>query len=465
MSNKLIVIGLDCAVPDLVFNKFINDLPNLRYLIDHGISAPMRSSDPPITIPAWLIMCTGVDAGFLGLYGFRHRLNNSYTDIWIANTQKVKMQKVWDILGDFGLKSCLIGIPPSYPIKRNEGWTISCFITPDTTKQYTHPKELKQEIEALVGEYMFDVEFRTDLKDKLIKGLFEMTKRRHKVIKYLLKEKPWDFFMFVEIGLDRVQHAFWKFFDEKHIRHKPGKYSKVIPDYYRLLDKQIGEILDLIDDDTKVLVVSDHGGKAMSGCFCINEWLIKEGYLVLRNYPQKMTRLEECDIDWSKTKAWGWGGYYARIFFNVKGREPQGIIDPENLEQEKMELIEKIMQIKDPNGRIMKNEVYEPKDLYKIVKGDPPDLMVYFDDLYWRSAGTIGHNKLFLEENDTGPDDLVHDYYGIFILYDPKIKKKIRLDKVSIFDISPTILNIFDLDVPGYMKGNIIGYGKNNGQV
>ncbi|MBD3226576.1 MAG: nucleotide pyrophosphatase [Candidatus Lokiarchaeota archaeon] len=456
MTRKVLVIGLDCAPPDLLFNKFIDDLPNLKYLINNGISAPMRSSDPPITIPAWMVMSSGVDPGFLGLYGFRHRKDNSYKDIWLANTQKVQMQKVWDIIGDFDIKSCLVGIPPTYPIKWVNGWTISGFLTPNNKKQYTYPRDLKLEIKSLVDDYIFDVEFRTDKKDRLIKDLYKMTKKRHKVIKYLLKEKPWDFFMFVEIGLDRVQHAFWKFFDENHLRYEPNKYSDVIFGYYKLLDKQMGEILKIIDKNTIVIVVSDHGGKPMTGCFCINEWLIKEGYLVLNEYPDQMTSLDDCDVNWAKTKAWGWGGYYARVFFNIKGREQYGTIDPSDLEIEKQKLKEKILKIKDPTGKTMKNEVYEPKDLYKITKGDPPDLMVYFDDLFWRSAGTIGHNKLYLEENDKGPDDMVHDYYGVFILYDPKNKKSKKIDNVSILDVAPTILDLFEIDIPGYMRGKII---------
>src|SRR5260370_12961510 len=165
--------------------------------------------------------------------------------------------------------------------------------------------------------------------------------------------------------------------------------------------------------------MSDHGTKEMRGAFCINEWLIKEGYLVLRNRPSSVVDLEKADIDWSKTRAWGWGGYYARIFFNVKGRESMGIIPQVEFEDARDELKTKLLQIRDPHGRVMNTSVYRPQELYTECKGDSPDLMVYFDDLYWRSAGTLGHNSLYLSENDTGPDDSVHAKHGIFVLRNP----------------------------------------------
>jgi predicted AlkP superfamily phosphohydrolase/phosphomutase len=85
--------------------------------------------------------------------------------------------------------------------------------------------------------------------------------------------------------------------------------------------------------------------------------------------------------------------------------------------------------------------VIKPQEHYPVVNGDYPDLMVYFDDLYWRSAGTLGYGSLYLEENDTGPDDAVHDYNGIYILYDdasPGGRKK----GASIIDIAPTVLKL-----------------------
>jgi predicted AlkP superfamily phosphohydrolase/phosphomutase len=118
----------------------------------------------------------------------------------------------------------------------------------------------------------------------------------------------------------------------------------------------------------------------------------------------------------------------------VKGREPMGIIDSKDLGFEKAEL--KIMSITNDEGRRMNNIVFDPDGLYGVTKGDKPDLMVYFDDLNWRSAGTVGHDSLYLSESDTGPDDSVHSMKGIFLMYDPKRNmgcKELKGAKIEIF--------------------------------
>lgn len=457
MSRKVLVIGLDAAPPELVFDAFYEDLPNLRHLMENGIYARMTSTHPPITIPAWMVMVTGKSMGKLGLYGFRHRKPGTYNDIWIAHSLAVKEKTVWNILGEHKKHVIVIGVPPTYPPKPVNGYLISCFLTPTTEKDYTYPKELKREIRELVGEYLVDVEFRTDQKDRLLKQLYEMTEKRFRVIEHLMTHKPWDFFIFVEIGVDRIQHAFWKFFDKQHHLYQTGnKYENVIKKYYQFLDEKIGKLLKLIDNDTLVIVVSDHGAKRMKGAFCINEWLIKKGYLTLKKKPEKIVSLEKAKVDWNKTKAWGWGGYHARIFFNIKGREPQGVFEPENYESFRKQLIEEITAIKGPNGEQLDTKVYTPEELYPEGKGDYPDLTVYFDDLSWRSAGTIGHNALYLPENDKGPDDAVHSHHGIFILYDPNKKIGKKIPDITILDVAPTILKIMDVSIPSDMEGHII---------
>jgi len=452
--RKALLIGLDCAAPELMFHRFIDRLPNIRRMMRRGIYGRLESSDPPITIPAWMVMATSRSPGVLGLYGFRHRKDNSYREIWIASSHSVPGRKIWDHVAEAGGKSCLVAVPPSYPPVPIEGWLVGCFITPDTKREYTYPAELGREIEELVGEYMPDVEFRIEDKRGLIEGVYEMTEKRFEVVKHLMRTRDWRFFMLVEIGLDRVHHAFWKYFDEEHHLHTPGsEFETVVEDYYAYLDGKVGELLKLIDDDTVVLIASDHGGKRMKGAFCVNSWLEEQGLLKLKKPVEAGTRLQDAEVDWDETVAWGWGGYYARIFLNVKGREARGVVDPENYEKVREEIADRLRRIRGPNGEAWRTTVLKPDEFFEECSGDPPDLMVYFDDLYWRSAGTMGHGNIYLPENDTGPDDAVHDKMGLYVYYDPaKDLGGVEKD-MKIVDVAPTLLRAMGLPVPREMEG------------
>ena len=454
MMTKVFVIGLDSAPPELLFHEFIDDLPNIRKILEKSIYGPMKSCIPAITIPAWMCMATGKTPGELGLYGFRHRKKNSYDDIWIAHSLMVKEKAIWDYLGERGYKSVVLGVPPSYPPKKINGWMIGCFITPDSSTNYTYPPELKSEIGRVVGDYIFDVVFRKDERDEVKEKIWEMTEKRFELIRYLIETKDWDYFEFVEIGLDRIHHAFWKYFDEKHHLHEPNsKYKNVIRDYYKLLDREIGETLRLIDEDTAIAIVSDHGIKRMKGCFAVNQWLIDEDLLKAEYEKGKIVKFEQLNVDWDKTIAWAWGGYYARIFLNVKGREAKGAIKLSEYDRVRDEVADAIRSIRGPNGERWDNKVFYPEEIYPIAKGDKPDMMVYFDDLYWRSAGTLGWKTNYLLENDTGPDDAVHSEYGVFALHLPEMGEN-RVVNSTIYDFAPTILRLFGInDVAASLRG------------
>ena len=458
-NKKLVVIGLDCAAPKTLFEDFKENCPNIKKLMDLGVYGKLRTCDPPITIPAWMVMATGKKAGTLGLYGFRHRKENSYNDFWIATSYNIKEQKVWNIVAEKGLKSCVLGLPPTYPVQKINGCLVSGFITPDSTTEFTYPPELKGEIQKNIGEYIFDVNFRVERKEDLLNEIYEMTKIHFKTVKYLIQNKEWDYFKFVIIGLDRFHHAFWKFYDKKHPKYEQGNiFEEEMRKYYSYLDKEIGEILDVLNEDTVVMIVSDHGAKAMKGLICVNMALEKLGLLKFKTKPQPRTRIGEADIDWNNTYAWGWGGYYARIFLNLEGRELNGIIKEKDYEKTRDVIAEKLKSIKDANGEPMNTKVYKPEELYEIIRGDAPDLMVYFDDLNWRSAGTVGYDSMYLDENDIGPDDAVHDWYGVYIIFDPKKKIGKDLGVRSILDIAPSSLNILGLEVPFDLEGKIIEY-------
>ncbi len=468
--RRVLVVGLDCAPPAVLFKTseehplgLKDQLPNLSRLVDEGIYGPLSSSIPCITVPAWTSMLTGKDPGVLGFYGFRNRADYSYEKMFIATANAIHEKRVWEILSEADKTSIVVGVPQTYPIKPLKGYLISSFLTPSTDRQYTFPHELRYEIDRVLDGQPYDVDvpqFRTENKDHLLKQIWEMTEKRFAVIKYLLREKEWDFFIFVEIGLDRIHHGMWKFWDPDHPKHEPGnRYQNAIPDYYRFLDREIGEILGMLDDDTAVMVVSDHGAKAMEGGFAINEWLRKEGLLVLKDdLPYEgLVPFEKVEVDWEKTTAWAAGGYYARIFLNVEGREPMGKIPARDYEKVRDQIKEMIEALPDHEGKPMGSVVFKPEELYREVRNVPPDLMVYLGNLRWRSVGSFGLPDLYTFENDTGPDDANHDQDGVFVFWEPRRDHGGRyVEGLQLMDVASTVLDLMGQPVPPDMQGKVI---------
>jgi predicted AlkP superfamily phosphohydrolase/phosphomutase len=455
MASRALVIGLDCAPPEFVFERWRDDLPTLRSLMERGRYGVLRSCDPPITVPAWACMTSSRSPGALGIYGFRNRRDHSYEGLAIADSRAVRAPRVWDLLSERGRPVIVVGVPPTYPVTAVNGVMISCFLTPDTDRsQYTHPPELKGEIEGLVGRYMVDVEnFRTSEKERLLADIEEMTEKRFRVAEHLLATKPWDLFFMVEMGTDRLHHGFWRFSDPEHRLHEPGnRFEGAMFDYYRALDDKIARLLRFADEDTAVLVVSDHGAKRIDGGICVNEWLRREGYLVLKEEPAEPTRLTPDMVDWPRTTAWGEGGYYCRLFLNVAGREPRGTVRQAHFERVRDELRAGLQAVEDDAGRPLPTVAHTPESLYPERTGVPPDLLVYFGGLHWRSIGLVGTSAVHRLDNDTGPDDANHAPDGLYVLVADGVPAH-RREPRSLLDVAPTVLEALGEPVPATMQG------------
>jgi predicted AlkP superfamily phosphohydrolase/phosphomutase len=457
MGSKALVIGLDCAAPQWVFDRWLDDLPTIRSLTERGTFGILRSCEPPITVPAWSVMTSSRTPGSLGFYGFRNRRDHSYEAMAFADSRAVRVPRVWDLLSQAARPVVVLGVPQTYPVSSVNGVMVSCFLTPDTEKsEYTYPPELKHEIEGLVGRYMVDVDnFRTEEKGRLLEQIEEMTATRFRVAEHLLEVKPWDLFFMVEMGTDRIHHAFWRFFDHEHRLYEPGNpYEQAVLDYYKALDEKMGRLLRFADDDTAVIVVSDHGAKKMDGGICVNEWLRREGYLALKQEPAAPGPLKPEMIDWEKTVAWGEGGYYCRLFLNVAGREPQGVVAGEDYERVRSELKQKLEALGDPEGNPIGTIAHRPEDLYPVRNGVVPDLLVYFGDLSWRSIGLVGGGAVHVFENDTGSDDANHAHDGLYIIAGAGIPAG-QGPEQQIQDVAPTLLQLLGEPVPPEMEGSV----------
>jgi predicted AlkP superfamily phosphohydrolase/phosphomutase len=453
--RRILVVGLDGAEPRLVFDAWRNDLPTISRLMSQGVWGPLESTIPAITVPAWASMMTGRDPGQLGLYGFRNRVDNSYSRLSIANATAIRYPRVWDLVSGAGGRVGVVSVPQTYPIRPLNGEVVSCFLTPGPESQYAYPYALKSEIEGWIdGEFLVDVpDFRSNDKERILRDIHRMADQHFEICRRLLARQTYDFFMTVDMGVDRIHHALWKFMDPAHPKHEPGHpLASAIHDYYVHVDRRLGELI--------VLVVSDHGGQAMLGGVCMNEWLIDEGYLSLAGYPDGLTPFDKVDVTWPRTKAWGDGGYYGRLFMNVAGREPDGVVREDEYEAVRDGLVDLVARLGDPDGRPLGSQAFKPEEIYREVRNVPPDLVVYFGDLDWRSVGSVGLRSIWTFENDIGPDDANHSQHGIFVLHDPLAPRGgRRLDDLRIYDIAPTLLGLLGLTPPDGIRGTAIELG------
>ena len=462
---RLLIIGLDCAEPSLVFDRWRADLPTLNRLMMEGVYGELESCIPAITVPAWSCMMSGRDPGELGVYGFRNRVDRSYGRMVVADSRAIRFPRLWDILGEAGWRVAVIGVPGAYPPSAVNGALVSCFLAPSTDVIYTFPPALAERLAVWAAKatpgraYLLDVpDFRSDDKERIVRDIYAMCDQRFAVAAALIEEDHPDFLMLVDMGVDRIHHALWKHMDPRHPLFVPDSpFADVIRAYYRHVDAQIAALLAHCGPETAVLVVSDHGARPLMGGVRINQWLIAQGDLTLRTMPDVPTNLDQVEVDWSSTRAWSAGGYYGRIFLNVRGREPQGIIPPAEYERVRADLAARLEAMPGPDGHPLGNRVFVPQRLYRAVRGVAPDLIVYFGDLAWRAVGTVGGDGIFTQENDTGPDDANHAQHGLFIWHDPQRPGGgRRLDNVQIYDILPTLLRRFNMPVPAGLRGTML---------
>ena len=458
-TPRLLIIGLDCMEPSLVFEQWRGDLPHLSRLMAQGSYGRLESSIPAITVPAWSCMMSGRDPGELGIYGFRNRRDRGYHSMAISDGRAVKVPRLWDMLGDAGWRVAALSVPgtsPPYPV---QGSLVSCFLTPSAEAPFTHPPELADQIRTWMPDFMMDVpNFRSDEKGRILNNLYTLCDQRFTLAEKLIHQEAPDFLMLVDMGVDRIHHAFWKPMDPRHPQYEPeSPFATAIHDYYVHVDQRVGELLDRCDDDTAVLVVSDHGAQPLMGGICINEWLMARGYLTLKEPPAEPMALDQAAVDWSRTQVWGAGGYYARIFLNVQGREPEGTVPMADYEALRSRLTDELKTLTDPHGNPMPIKVFKPQEIYQKVRGRAPDLIVYFDDLAWRSVGSVGLNSLYTVENDTGPDDANHAPFGLMIFHDPRQPKQGQvLEGAQLYDIVPTLLHRYGIMPPSGLRGKVL---------
>ncbi len=422
-ARRTLIVGLDCASPRLLFDRFAGAMPTLRRLRARGSWGTLRSVVPPITVPAWACATTGRDAGELGVYGFRDRAPGSYA-LGLTTARAIDAPHVWDRAIERGERAAALFVPPSYPLR--EGMSerlvqVSCLLTPGADVPHTHPRALASSLAERFGPYVPDLD-RALEGDRAMDALARMTRQHFDIAEHVLDAHDPSLLFLVEIGVDRLHHLFWPLLDPSDPRHVPRHpLARRARDYFALVDLRIERLLDRIGPDANVIVMSDHGARPLEGGVRINELLRREGLLALHDAPERPRPFDPSLVDWSRTRAWGEGGYYARVFVNLKGREPEGLVEPSELEPLVARLERLLASVPDPSGR--GHRIVRPRDAFRETRGSAPELLVFFGDLALRSLGELGGDAIVVSpdevERSGGRGGCNHDWDGLYVAAGP----------------------------------------------
>ncbi len=357
MGARALLLGLDGATFALV-DALGDRLPNLSALSRQGQRAVLQSTTPPMTLPAWSSIITGVGPGGHGIYDFVRRCPGTYR-LEFQQAGQRRVPTIFKLLSDRGHRVCSVAMPTTWPPEPVDGVMISGFDSPvATTAEAMHcqPRALWAEIERRFGGLAFAgaQEGRTggDWHARMLPRLLREIARKEALCRWLLDREDWTLFSVVFGESDTVAHHYWAFADPRSPRHVPG-LAGAIAQVYQRLDWAVGELAARAD---VVCVASDHGfGGASDLAVYINRYLESAGLLafrpglaapgdrfrslatrlpvekLLRRLPPALLGEAETlarygDIDFARTRAWSDElNYAATVHLNRKGRDPRGL--------------------------------------------------------------------------------------------------------------------------------------------
>lgn len=513
-NNKVLVIGIDGATFHIILPMIERgELPTFKSIMNKGTWAELMSTYPPHTVPAWVSCATGMNPGNLGVYDFRENSHLTYDEGRFVFSTDVKAKPLWSLLSEKNKKVMVVAIPMTNPPVQVNGVMVSPVRVIDHNKVKTYPPELSHElfnelkISSVLKKRMDYMEMHlsrvgSELEiffDTVVSSSRQVIEKLTEAILYLFSKQEYDFSM-VMLPIDALQHHLWCFMDKNHPSHNAelaAKYKNIIFEGYKWVDHALEKILNKVNDDTTIILVSDHGFGPLHKIFYQNRWLMEKGLLKLKRggkhsfavtrvpfgrFLQKMgigfisrllpERLNNARIpfvkrnlkpipeliDWQQTKAYATS--YA-ININLQGREPQGIVKPGEEYNSLVSYIkEELCKLKDPdNGQKIIERVVEKREIYNGPYVEAaPDILVFFKDPKFSIRKDLFYPHLFRQ---LSPEDRLTGHHtsfpkGICIMKGPHIVPGAVLKEPHIIDIAPTVLYLLGGTVPEGLDGRVL---------
>jgi len=473
LPDKVLVIGLDGA-DFAVLTPWLDagDLPNLAALRERGTMLPLRSTVPPVSAPAWATFMTGRNPGGHGVFGFVDEDGTGGTRL--ANLTAVRGTKLWEVPSREGRRVAILNVPVTFPLPEVNGLVVSGMLTPPG-RPFTNPPDYEKRIRESAPAYRTDID-RTLLTDKdaLLVHLFEQIDARAEVFLDAFRRDAHDLFVCVFTETDRLQHHFW--------RRRMDDVRK----FFIRIDEHIGRLVEAAPDDALVMVLSDHGFTGVDRRFYANVWLQRAGYQKLKrttgdidDYETRrfnlfmgedakiearrglMDRLASLfgrggrrSIDWSRTRAYLYSSSSHGIEVNLRGRQPEGIVDPADYEPLRRELKERLAKLTYPGtGEQVFSEVLLREEAYRGPHvPSAPDLIMVPKDCRYRIVTRVDSKSPFRQHR---LPEGYHGDTGLLVMAGPGVVPGAAGDP-GIEDVMPTILWALDLPVPEKVDGTVL---------
>jgi predicted AlkP superfamily phosphohydrolase/phosphomutase len=498
----VLIVGLDGATFDIIRPlAHSGKLPHLSRLMETGTSAALRSTLPPVTAPAWSSFMTGTNPGKHGIFQWRTYDPTRYTCVEerVVTGAQLAGTTFWDVLSSYGYKVGILTVPVTYPPWPVNGFMLSGYPCPDARKNYTFPVAYA---DTLSESYNFSADYYLAASEEDVwRNGLEMLRKRTSLATELIREQNLDVCVLVLGEIDRAQHDFWKYSDSDfpaYHTEKGRRFRDVIAEHYEVSDAQIGRLLELASEKTTVIIMSDHGaGPHPPAYFHTNSWLKSLGLLQLQQhrpgrvaaglrrglqglrsilpFEEQVRRLLPAgvvhrarrislnisDVDWSRTKAYRFPMYHPAegIEINLRGRQPQGIVEPgAEYEEVRDHVIGQLRQAVDPEtGVPVADEVYKREDIYSGPYLEIAPDIVFVTAPQYRAEREIAEQyvapvPLKLLEKYNG----LHRMDGIFIAHGRKIRAASTIEGAQIVDVAPTVLYAMGLPIPGNMDGRVL---------
>ena len=267
-------------------------------------------------------------------------------------------------------------------------------------------------------------------------------------------------FFFYFSSLDLNAHMLWRLIDPQHPAYDAAlsaQYGTALEEFYEHMDQVLGEVLPKVDENTTLLVLSDHGFAPFRRSFNLNTWLLNNGYITRKPGAGGDSSEPFADVDWSRTRAYGLG--INGLYLNVRGRERDGIVDPAGVDALLREIRQKLLEVRDPKDG---SQVITRIDLASEVYQGPyarsgPDALVGYNRGYRSGWKTIlGAFPVDVLEDNTNPwsGDHCMDFTkvpGVLLS-----NRKIEAQAPALTDMAPTILSEFGIAKTRDMMGQSV---------